>query len=279
MPRLVPLLALALLVPPASRADEPDKGRPHLRFLVLANEHDDRPAFDAAVKFFKEAATDDKAKADLQDRARKGLPPPPVRVGADKDVVTYSWVEVSPAEVRALRLDRPPRADGGDPQAALAEAAFHARKAGLPFVAPGRLLDRLLFYSRKCQDERLSAAGREVKNIDYFLLAREPAPDKAVTGEHLEKVEVTEEPGIKMPAVKVRLTAPGGDLFFALTDPLAPKGPDAPRRHLAVVVDGIVVAAPAVYGGLKRDAVLSGAFTADELDGIVKALQSDLKKK
>ena len=119
----------------AARADEPKKDAPHLRFLVLASEPADGPAVQAAVKFFKDAARNDKAKADLLARAKKGQPPPQVKVVAAEGDRVYSWVEVGPAELRSQRVAVQEEEERGEQADRQVEERARDRARGLSGVA------------------------------------------------------------------------------------------------------------------------------------------------
>src|SRR5262249_20005867 len=89
-----------------------------LEFRILANSEDDKAAIEDAMKLIN-SGTPEVNKA-LEEVQRKGFPPPGPRTqgltgepkvydlvlakGA-KSHVTYSWVELGPAELRQLKLD------------------------------------------------------------------------------------------------------------------------------------------------------------------------------
>jgi hypothetical protein len=263
MRRLLPLPLLATLVclPPAVHGEEKPKDEPRLRFLIVADAaKDDFDAYHAARK----ALTDPRAQDDLKKRAADGLPPPPIKVEGK----SYSWVEMGEPYLRSLKLDNARgkgEGDGRGDEARWKEAA-EARAKGEPLP----LMSEGVVWSRPCLNGRLTKEERERKRFDYFVLLRDADPKTAVTGKDLESVRPDKTGDV--PAVRFTLTKEGGDRLFALTD--ANKG-----QRLAVVVDGRVVMAPMIQAAIGTRGQISGGFTPGEIDDIIKALESDLKKK
>jgi hypothetical protein len=236
---------------PCRAADPPKEKQWRLEFRILANKQDDADAFDAAAK----ALTDPKRKDELQKLAEDGKPPP--GVAADKGP-GYAWVELGPPELRGLKLD--------DESSDFTKKAAKAREAGEPVVTPS---DALLF-SRPCRNTKLSKEEREAKKVDYFFLTRLPAEGKALTGEFL--TEAKANAGANHPAVEFSLNKEGGERLKDLSS-------KNHGRLLAVIVDGRVVAAPAVQTDLGAAGQITGDFTDKELDALTDALRSDLPKK
>jgi hypothetical protein len=279
IPRLAALcvggVLAAAALPPAPGARAEDKPRPpRLRMLVLANTQDEPKSLKAAAKQLADAFKGAKGKAELQKVAKDGLPPPAPKASSDW-APGYVWVELGPSEVRALRLDAGAKDDPkfGALAKRLAKQAEAARAKGETFEVPG--LSRCLVYSRACLSTKLSAKEREKKGYEYFVLAREPHKGKGVTGRHLTKASVTTDKDLV--AIDVRLSKEGGDLLHALTDKNRPTGPKGSpfRRHLAVVLDGQVITAPAVNDPIRDRAQITGHFTRAEAEAIAKAMRAD----
>src|SRR5947209_2273679 len=70
--------ALAAAEPPKMAADS------RLEFRIVANELDDQKAFQAARKYFADAAGDRRRKAELDEQSRRGAPPPPPQAADGK---------------------------------------------------------------------------------------------------------------------------------------------------------------------------------------------------
>jgi preprotein translocase subunit SecD len=116
----------------------------------------------------------------------------------------------------------------------------------------------------------LTKEERERKRFDYFLLLRDADPKTAVTGKDISSARPEKTPDDRL-AVDITLTKEGGERFFALTG--ASKG-----HLLAVVVDGRVITAPLIQAAVRDRVYLSGNYTQQERDDIIKALEADLKK-
>jgi hypothetical protein len=274
LPRHALLAVTLFAVCLGARAEERPKDGPHLRFLVVANDRDDRTPVEIAARVLTVAAKEEKAKAQLKKCAVDGVPPPPIVVVFGEKKQKYSWIEIGPMELRALHLDEPPQ-EKDSPAAARWAAIAAARERGEAITLPD---SRWLLFSRPCEEERLSPEERARKHFDYFLLIRDP-DSGVVTGADLEEVKRGQSAVPGMSLISLRLSAEGGDRFFALTGALKPEGPGRFRRHLAVVVDNRIVAAPAVQDAVRRDVQITGQFSAEELNALIRALESDLKKK
>jgi hypothetical protein len=269
-----------------ARGGDKPKDRPdHLEFRILANRRDDGKALEAARRYFAKAKEDARLRAELGQRARDGLPPAPLSLATDK-APGYTWAEVGPAELRSLRLDNaaekdtPPVPEGSTtPRNALWQQVARARAKGEPFVLE-RHLGECLLYSRPCENAKLSKEERGRKKVEYFLLTRDPHKGKAVTGAYLTHVKAGSDVR-DAPCIEFRLNKRGGDLFFELTSANKPSEDDRGsfRRHLAILLDGKVVAAPALHGPIRSEGVISsGSFRRAEADRWVEVLRSDLPR-
>ncbi len=277
---------------PASADDKPKDPVPHLEFRIVANAKDDGDGLDAAAKYLKAANNDDKRSAQLQKLAEEGKPPSAGEASADAPLLKYVWVEVGPAELRTLRLiDGLPTADDDplpkDIHNLLAEMGkklrdrvAKAREAGeaVQLESPANSL----LFCRACQNAKLSKEDREKKKNDYFLLTRLPEPDAAVTGVHLVSVKVGPDLDGRS-SINFEMDKEGGDLFSELTsknlpvdsDPL---DPPPFYRSLTVIIDGKIFSAPRLTGRIQDKGQITGHFSSEEVDEIVKALRSDIPK-
>jgi hypothetical protein len=274
--RIVTVLAgLAVLgtARPATGRPEDKPAAPRLEFRILANAEDDKDGLDAARKFLAGAKDDARRKAELQKRAEQGQPPPPVKLAGEK-APTYSWVEVGPAERLALKLEGDVDPEAKQRHTEFQEKVARARAKGETFLLAS---GQLLLYSRPCQNTRLTKEERERKKVDYFLLIRDPAPGTALTDEHLTGVKASEAPGGGR-AVSLTLNQKGGELLYEVTSRNKPTQGGF-RRHLAVIFDGRIFAAPAIHAPIRgREAMIAGQFTAKEVDAMVEALRKGIAK-
>jgi hypothetical protein len=231
-----------------------------LEFRIAANERDDTQAIGAARKHF--AAKDPKRKSELDERAKRGEPPPsptPADGAAFTTPLgpfTYGWARVAPKLAREWELSE--KDDTG--RAKKLEAA---RQQGEPVViSPG-----ILVYSRE-------GRGQDANKVEYFLLLRDPEKGKAITGEHLERV-TTAPDGRSHFAINVTLTEDGGKLLGELTSKNQPFKEGTPSsRQLAIVLNGEVVATPSIRSVIAGpDCMISGSFSKQDAERIVTLLR------
>jgi SecD/SecF fusion protein len=269
-----------------------------IEFRILANSSDDKQAIDEAMTLLNRG-TPEVSKA-LEEAQVAGLPPPEPRNGGlagpakdyeirlprgHKSCVTYRWVEVGPQERRQLSLDDDAR-DDPKRDAAWKEAA-RARGKATTLSAPGtsgwRLLQGALFYSRECKDRNLPEEERRKKQFEYFVLARNPEIDPT-TGKETPRIDgtyLTSAYPVRVggrSVVAFALNAAGGNLLGELTRKNVPSGAVAQeaqvRRHLAILLDGLVVSAPTVNSEIRQHGQINGNFTAQEVDRMVNILRA-----
>ena len=278
-----------------------------LEFRILANAKDDSEAIaDAQKQINPDIRTPEDTK-DLQDAQDKGLPPPGPRKKENNQFlqkiytiklargtesrVTYSWVELGPEERRALNLDNAARTDASR-NTAWHEAARlrNLGKAGpLPVIAGSTeqyLLQGAIFYSRECKDRNLPEEERRRKEFEYFVLARDPEFREDVPTIRTKKIDGSfldsayGGPGQDLrPTVHFRFNVEGGELFRALTrkNVTEGSGPENTKhyRHLAVILDGMVMSAPTINSEIGRDGQISSpTFTSKQVDAQVNILRA-----
>ena len=277
-----------------------------LEFRILANDVDDKKAIDDAMAVIKNADKNAEFAAQIKKAAQDGLPPPAPRnpeTGKPKrykiptrgspSIVTYSWVELGPQERRQLNLDNAARNDSTRNTAWYLMKNARDKEA-IPLPDPtsagaGRhLLQGALFYSRECVDRNLPEDERRNKEIEYFVLTRDPEFDQAVGGEASEirtpKIDgsyLTNAyggPGSDLrPTVFFSFNTAGGELFGSITRKNVSEttgGPDntKPRRHLAIILDGLIMSAPTIQSEIRTSGTISGSFTQKEVDQLVNIL-------
>lgn len=274
-----------------------------LEFRILANSVDDKLGIKAAEETIKRVK--ENKPGELSDRAKKGLPPPPPMEGNNPDskqkavftinlprnqksIVTYSWVELGPQERKALNLDNAARNDATrngtwlEAQSKMDQTTIlHDLNIG-PARKP--LLQGALFYVRKCEDRNLTDEERRTKAVEYFVLARDPEidpktglPTPKIGGEYL--VSAVSAPGSDLrPAVHFSFNTTGGNLFGEITRKNIPSdtGPEDTkvRRHLAIILDGLVSSAPTINSEIRTQGQISGNFTQKEVDNLVNILRA-----
>jgi SecD/SecF fusion protein len=268
-----------------------------LEFRILANRHDDAQAIAEARELIA------KKKEALDKRAERGqLPPVPTKEGTadgapkvfevklargDKSLVTYSWVELGKQEQVQLGLNKAARKEKGpgDNWKAMAEARTKGVAIQLPLspASPRKLWQGALFYSRECKDRNLPEEERTAKKYEYFVLARNPEidpktgrPTPAIDGSYLVRVAQVKAGDGRHPAVSFTFNAKGGQLLHALTEKNVPSGPKEAqvKRHLAIILDELVVSAPTINSAIGQHGQIAGSFTEREVEALVDVLRA-----
>ena len=268
-----------------------------LEFRILANGDDDREAIDAAQEMINRQRLNRPAlDQELQFAQKEGMPPPGPRtadgepqryelrlVAGQVCTVSYSWVEVSQLELHALSLD------GGAQHEVLRdrawkEAAAHRGEA-LQLPEPSRdadparlLLQGALFYSRPCEDRNLPEDQRRPKEIDFFVLARDPEFDSK-TGKCTPDIDgsfltwaFADRDAAGTPIIGFAFNRAGGDLFGNLTRKNVSQA--GKTRHLAIILDGQVMSAPTINAEIRDRGAISGSFTPQQVNEIVSILRA-----
>ncbi|HZZ81633.1 MAG TPA: protein translocase subunit SecD [Gemmataceae bacterium] len=275
-----------------------------LEFRILANDKDDAKAIEDAKKVFQDAAKNAELAARLKKAAQEGLPPPgpmDTETGKQKrykiatrgapSIVTYSWVELGPQERRALNLDNAARTDSARSTTwQIAKKDRDKAALQLPDRRGGDklLLQGALFYSRDCVDRNLPEDERRKKEVEYFVLTRDPEFDQAVGGEASEVrtpkidgsylVNAYGHTDVSGPTVHFQFNNTGGELFGNITRKNISEagGLDntKPLRHLAIILDGLVMSAPTINSEIRTQGQISGNFTQKEVDQLVNILRA-----
>jgi SecD/SecF fusion protein len=248
-----------------------------LEFRILANSRDDKEAIDAARKYFENAKKDPKIKADLEDRALKGKPPPApdgkftVHLHDYTGTYTYKWVEVGRQYRHASGLSNPLSGAEPGPQW---QAVAKARENGDTY----QLGDSLLYSRDVANPSRLPAKDRD-KKYEYFILTRDPEDrSKEVTGDFLTNATETQDRSMRL-AVAFKFNTEGGNRFRHLTSVNAPEGKEDDetpgfKRQLAIILDDQIVSAPSINAVISTDGIIEGNFTKPEVDRLVNILRS-----
>ena len=202
--------------------------------------------------------------------------------------MTYSWVELGMQERRALNLDNGARTDSSRNAAWVFAANNRNKAAQLPEVVGNSdrlLLQGALFYSRKCEDRNLPAEERAKKEFEYFVLTRDPEFESVTSDVRTPKIDGSYltnaygAPGADLrPTVHFTFNNDGGELFGNLTrkNVIEGSGPEGTqrRRHLAIILDGLVMSAPTINSEIRTQGQISGNFTQKEVDSLVNILRA-----
>jgi preprotein translocase subunit SecD len=134
-----------------------------------------------------------------------------------------------------------------------------------------------LYYVRKITSwTRRSERDRKLgKEVEFFVLARDPIKGQEITGDHTIKAN----PGTNARGelcIDFGLSDLGGDLFYDLTKRNRPTGGD-PRtsfkRQIAILFNNQVISAPILYEPIRTQGQISGNFTEAEVNYLVRALR------
>jgi SecD/SecF fusion protein len=248
-----------------------------LRFLILANTRDDKDAIDEAKRMYGSAMTAE-LRATLKKIREEGVPPPPPTSADGEEFTTpmgrysYTWVEMGPKMRHQYRLENAVEAlldnDGTK------DFWLRMKKAREKdeVVEQGGLL----FYSREVPAERDARLPKreQGKKYEYFIFTRDPEKpiaDHEVTGKYLR--QSTEGPDEKGGlAVHFTFDTEGGNRFYDLTSKNKPDG--GFYRHLAIVLDDLIMSAPTINSPIRESGQISGNFTKPEVDQLVNILRS-----
>ncbi len=266
-----------------------------LEFRILANGHDDAEGIAAARDSLER-----KDAAELEARARKGLPPEgpegefEVVIGETRASVRYQWAELAPEERETLGLSNRFEGSGG----LWAEAARARQERKVLFVGRDRnpVFDisqaAMVLYSRECLDEdqlareeaekqRLIREGKseaeaeklvDRKKYEYFLLTRVSPEDALRVG---GDITLTANVGVDRaynPAVDFIFNSAGARQFGRITRRNKPSS--GIERHLAILLDGRIVSAPTLQQEITSHGQIHGRFDRKTVERLVHILRS-----
>jgi SecD/SecF fusion protein len=272
-----------------------------LEFLMLANGKDDEKA---EVRM-KEQFADPASQAELAELQKDGLPPfGPRKSLVDKSpevftvtlphdnkcLFTYRWVELGPQERKSLNLDNAAEFEKNRNETWSEAWSKRGQATQLHSISTKKtpLLQGALFYSRECLNRNLPEDERRAKKIEYFVLARNPEIDPtdpeqkkqtpSITGALLLGAQSGQGQDLR-PAVHFTFGPEGGRLFGDLTRKNVPSDKTGDidsqvRRHLAIVLDGLVMSAPHIMSQITTNGQISGGFTQKEVTNLVNILNS-----
>lgn len=245
-----------------------------LEFRILANRSDDSEAINAATAYLRDPAH----QAELKRLAILGEPPPPPRnpngdatftvdVGGEPAKHSYSWVELGKEELYSLHLNS--AAKDSRLYKDEWERVAKAREAG----EPTSILTGCLLYSRAIPNpERLTPKDRG-KQYEYFVLTRNPEPNKEITGDYLSSARPGPDERGQL-AVHFTFKTDGANLFHELTTRNKPAKEGGFKRHLAIVLDGQIRSAPTLNSPIRSSGQITGDFTKKEVDTLVTILRA-----
>jgi preprotein translocase subunit SecD len=227
-----------------------------LRFRVAANRIDDEEACNACLAAGKGEKLD--------------APPRPPRnpTGGDEFALKlagepphrYRWVRLSEGQAKEWRLD---------PTSLKRENPFDVPHIETSCRTGAAFSPHFLQQGGLVKARKLTAGGDPV----FFLLVREPASGEEVPADALENVRTNHLRGRGRSTVLFRFSREGGERFYQMTSRNISPVDGSMLRHLAVILDGEVIAAPVVRGAMRREAQISGDFNMREAEEIASLLR------
>jgi len=252
-----------------------------LEFRILANDLDDAAAWRAATEWFESAKTTPTLADQLRRRALDGQPPPAPSgdFKALGETASYAWVELGPQERHSLSLDNDVETNEKR-RKTLWDSVKTARDAGVPYQQKSTDEDgtrtSMLIWSRPCVSKQISDAEREKKKYDYFLLTRSSDSVKVGGNVTITASSTTDER--LRPAISFRFNSVGANQFYALTNKNIPAGDPTQggklARQLSIILDNLMISAPRINSAIGASGQITGEFTKDEVDRMVKLLRS-----
>jgi SecD/SecF fusion protein len=249
-----------------------------LEFRIVANPVDDRDGIKDARDLLARADADPKFRAELDDRARRGLAPPApdktytVTVNNNtQDDVRYEWVELGREERDTYGLSN-----------AYATEAPKARRSGgeghwlYPVLAQqrGKTVEwgNMLLYSRE-YIETVKPKDEENKKVEYYVLTRVSKNDSFRVAGDIKLSARVDQRDLN-PAVGFTFNAAGANQFGRVTERNR-KDSNGFKRQLAVILDQKVVSAPTLDAVIRDAGQISGeSFDLGGVTRLVYILRS-----
>ncbi len=260
-----------------------------LEFRIVANTTDDREGIDEARRTLEKAATDPKTKAELEELAKRGLPPTPPQGtfkvkfdGRDEVDTTYEWVELGREERDSYGLSNAyaaqapaPRRGSKETPTWLYKQFADPRVANSGVLAKAGVLVTLggdIFFTR--EDSRSVVPKDEKdKKIEYFVLTRISASDAMRVDRDCGMTASSESRGLD-PAVGFAFNATGASRFGKISERNR-KSENGFKRKLAIIMDEKIVSAPSLDTVITSKGQISGSsFDQGSVNRLVYILRS-----
>ncbi|AWM41073.1 bifunctional preprotein translocase subunit SecD/SecF [Gemmata obscuriglobus] len=268
-----------------------------LEFRILANGIDDQAGLIAARQLIE-----GKSAGELEDRARKGLPPEApadefnVDIGESKARVRYVWSEIGPEQRESLGLSNASEGAGGLWGVL---AGQRDKPVAVRDNAPADYVNcSMLLFSRKVvsteqlakeeadaariKGENPGKTDAEIealvnrKKYEYFVLTRVSPEDSLRVGGNDGQITISASAGTDpkslSPCVEFQFNTAGGQQFTKITRRNKPTG--STTRNLAILLDDRVVSAPTLQSEIGNRGQITGKFDRKSVDRLVQILKS-----
>ncbi|MGF1578876.1 MAG: protein translocase subunit SecD [Gemmataceae bacterium] len=280
-----------------------------LEFRILANQKDDKDAIDAARDYLN---SEDPERIEELKRANDLGLPPPVPTNENNEprryeitlsrnegsLVDYAWVEIGRQARHELGLNNN-ALNSKDWWKREIWTQVHENKANpaMQIRRPGKEEDNVfqwggaLFYWREVP--KTASEERRKKKYEYFVLSRNPefflnsegqpilddegTPKQRprITGKFLRLAKASMDTG--SPTVDFAFNNAGATEFGNLTGKNVPTGAgksSQTKRHLAIILDEMLMSAPTINSKITSRGQITGDFTRREVDSLVNILRS-----
>lgn len=265
-----------------------------LEFRILANGVDDQAGILAARQLLE-----GKSAGELEDRARKGLPPEAptdeynVDIGESKARVRYVWSELGAEERVSLGLSNASEGAGGlwavlaaqrDKPVAVRDGApadyvncsmflFSRKVIGAEQTAKEEMDKKRIAAENPGKSDAEIEALLNRKKYEYFILTRVSTEDSLrVGGEITISANSGTDPKNLSPCVEFQFNSAGGQQFTKITRRNKPTG--STTRNLAILLDDRVVSAPTLQSEIGNRGQITGKFDRKSVDRLVQILKS-----
>ena len=261
-----------------------------LEFRIVANPTDDSAGIGETRSLIERQKTDPKFKAELEELARRGLPPAAstssYSVTVNGETVpdtTYQWVELGPEERETFGLSQayadaqPPRRPGSKREETTwlypTFARARAEENGA-YAKSGAVLEVMggLFLTREFSKLQ-PAVNEDGKKVEYFVLTRVSPSDAVKVDRDFGMQARSESRGLD-PAVAFGFNSYGAAKFGKISERNR-KGENGFKRQLAVIMDEKIVSAPSLDAVIKDRGTISGeSFDQAGVNRLVFILRS-----
>src|SRR5262249_26438703 len=135
-----------------------------------------------------------------------------------------------------------------------------------------------LLYVRKITSwaRRYEKDRRLGKELEFFVLVRDPLKGQEITGDYLVKAGPGTNNRGEM-TIDFQFNSSGGNPVYTRTTRNKPDGSDprtSYKRQLAIIFDQQVISAPSLNEPIRTNGQISGRFTQEEINFLVRMLRA-----
>lgn len=133
---------------------------------------------------------------------------------------------------------------------------------------------RFLWYSRPCMNSTLTAAERQKRKYEYYVLTR--ISDRVnVDGDYVKiSARAENDPQRFRPVIAFTFNSVGATQFHEVTKANLPDPDTKFKRALAIILNGMLISSPTIESAISDRGQISGDFDVDYVNLIVEQLRS-----